>query len=229
MRITVGEKLFYFTVFILAFFNKILGSIHNVEDMYMAIVNNKIFTIVYLPIFLYILLDKFSKRLKPEVIIRYQSIKNWSISNLKIIAVLSVRLSITFNVITSIFMVICDTNILYNQDFYVFNYISIVVQSVGWCLIGMLFMNLISITNSIKLAYVLEIAFFLAIRLIMSPLSFISLRDYIVPIWDTMFFYEFNREYMTMIKYLSMNIIIIIILFVIYSHLVKKRDLKIER
>ncbi len=111
----------------------------------------------------------------------------------------------------------------------IFNYISIVVQSVGWCLIGMLFMNLISITNSIKLAYVLEIAFFLAIRLIMSPLSFISLRDYIVPIWDTMFFYEFNREYMTMIKYLCMNIIIIIILFVIYSHLVKKRDLKIER
>lgn len=95
MRITVGEKLFYFTVFILAFFNKILGSIHNVEDMYMAIVNNKIFTIVYLPIFLYILLDKFSKRLKPEVIVRYQSIKNWSISNLKIIAALSVRLSIT--------------------------------------------------------------------------------------------------------------------------------------
>lgn len=229
-KVIIEEKALYLTIFILALFNKILGSITDVENMYMSIVNNKILTLIYIPMFLFILLRNFSKRMKPEIIIRYENIYKWNRSNLKIIIALSTRFCIIFNFITSIFMISCNTDMLLNSDFYVFNYISIIIQIVGWSLIGMLFLNMIFITNSIKLAYVLEIILFLALRIIMSPLSFIAIRDFIIPIWDTMFFYQLNdRNYMTMIKYLFMNVVIITILYLIYGYLCKIKDIKTER
>ncbi|WP_127837509.1 hypothetical protein [Clostridium prolinivorans] len=229
MKITKGEALLYSIIFILALSNKVIGSVTDVELMYKSIVNSKIVTLVYIPMFLFILLQTFSERMIPELIIRYENIYNWSISNLKIIVMLSIRFCVIFNLITSIFMISCNKDLLFNRSFLIFIYISIIIQIFGWSLIGTLFLSVICAVNSIKLAYMLIIIFFLAIRLIMSPLSFLSIRNYIIPIWDTMFFYDLNKDYSIMIKYLFMNIAITATLFIIYNFLYKNRDIRIER
>lgn len=229
MKITKGEVFLYLAVFLLALFNKFIGSVTDAKLIYMAIVNSKIVTLLYIPIFLFILLQIFSKRMTSELIVRYENICNWSSSNLKIIVMLSIRFCVIFNLITSAFMISCSKDLLFNRSFLIFNYISLIIQIVGWSLIGMLFLSVISLVNNIKLAYMFVVVFFMAIELIMSPLSFLPIRNYIIPIWNTMFFYDLNRGYMIMIKYLFMNIVIIVTLFILYNLLLKKRDIKIER
>lgn len=160
MKITKGEALLYSIIFILALSNKVIGSVTDVELMYKSIVNSKIVTLVYIPMFLFILLQTFSERMIPELIIRYENIYNWSISNLKIIVMLSIRFCVIFNLITSIFMISCNKDLLFNRSFLIFIYISIIIQIFGWSLIGTLFLSVICAVNSIKLAYMLIIIFF---------------------------------------------------------------------
>lgn len=224
-NITEEERLLYTVLFIAGAIYTILYKSNGPLDVYNNIFNMNILALMYIPLFLYNLLKIIESMHKVEIIIRYETIFSLIKSRLYILVCTSLRLSIFSTILSSMFLIITDVNIVSQFGFWIMNCVSIFTQLIGWIFIGTIYFVLSQLVKSTRIAYILEVLVFLSIKYILSPLMFGNISGIIPPIWDNMYFYDLNIYDTNKVIYSLATLIVIIIFIYIYKKLLEKNDL----
>ncbi|MEG0856442.1 MAG: hypothetical protein RSG52_08180 [Terrisporobacter sp.] len=123
-------------------------------------------------------------------------------------------------------MIFKDINIISNKEFWLISILSIGIQLIGWFLIGVLYLLLAQLFKSEKLAYIVEISMLASLSYILSPLLFGFLRKFIVPVWEVMYFYDFNINDPNRIIQVGLIIFGNILIIYLYKCLLKNQDIR---
>ena len=95
--------------------------------------------IIYTPIFLYNLLKIERNMCLSEIIIRYESIDKLIIHKIKTLFFISLRVSIFCIIISNLFFILRDINMIFYKESWIIIILSVITQSTGWFFIGILF------------------------------------------------------------------------------------------
>lgn len=224
--ITKEEQILYILLFSVCCMYSIISFNESQIELYNLIFNYIMFIFLYTPIFLYNLLKIIKSISLSEIIIRYESINKLIIGRIKIIFFLCLRISIFFIIISSLFLIFKDINIISNKEFWLISILSIGIQLIGWFLIGVLYLLLAQLFKSEKLAYIVEISMLASLSYILSPLLFGFLRKFIVPVWEVMYFYDFNINDPNRIIQVGLIIFGNILIIYLYKCLLKNQDIR---
>lgn len=231
LNISIYEKIMYIIVFALAAIDRFVLNIKNPEQLYYNIMNSSYIVLIYIPIFLFIILNKLNKKSLAEIIVRFKDIYSFGFDNIKDIFVISLRVSLVFNLILLLFMYLCDFNIITNLSLWIFFAFSFIIQLSNWIIISFIFMVLTMIFMNYKLSYILEVVGFISLNILKSPTSYINLPNALIEYINfTMLILDFsNYNYINLFKIVFINIAIISILAAIYLKIIKSKDILVER
>lgn len=225
INISISEKILYLIFIGVEIFGKLSNNINDYQIMYDFIKNINMFSMIYIPLYLYNVIPIIKIKKTIQVITRYRDFYEFEISILKSILLLSIRVSIVFNIVLFIFFILCDHSLLHTFGTYIFIFISIIIQSISWTLIGLIFNFVSIIIDNISLSYLISIGIFVVQMIIIKPLSYIYLPIYDIAIFNTMFFETINSDIMIMIRRMFINLITISILFVACTKAIKNKDI----
>ncbi|MCC3865136.1 hypothetical protein K0040_12720 [Terrisporobacter petrolearius] len=225
-NITKEEKILYliliamFSMFTIDSFNK------SSMELYNLIFNHILFTFFYVPAFLYILLKRIKNISLPEILIRYESIDDLIIHRIKILIFLCLRVSIFFIIFSNLFLILKDINIIFYKEFWLMNVFSIGTQFIGWFFVGLIYLFFIKLFKHEILVYTMEIFMLASMIYILSPTALVFLKKYIRPIWEIMYFYDFNINMQDKVLYINLTIIINVMIIYLYKYLLKSKDIR---
>lgn len=225
-NITKEEKILYIILITMFSIFAIDGTNRSSIELYNLIFNHISFTFLYAPTFLYILLKIIKNISLPEILIRYEYIENLILDRIKILLFLSLRVSIFCIIFSNLFLILKDINIILYKEFWFMSILSIGTQFIGWFFIGLLFLCLIQIFRNEILAYLIEIFILTSMIYILSPTALVFLRKYIRPIWDIMYFYDFDINIQRKLIYINLTIVINVIIMYLYKFLFKSKDIR---
>ena len=224
-NINKEEKILYLILFsIFSIYNISTLNASSVE-LYNLIFNSVVFIFMYIPIFLYNLLKIERNMCLSEIIIRYESIDKLTIHKIKTLFFISLRVSIFCIIISNLFFILRDINMIFYKESWIIIILSVITQSTGWFFIGILFLFLTQILKNEILAYIIEICILGFVQIILSPLLFGFLRKFIYPIWDIMYFYDFSINIINKVMCTILIIIINILIIYLYKYLLISKDI----
>lgn len=224
--ITKEEKILYLALFSTCSMYSIVLLNESTIELYNLIFNYVIFIFLYTPIFLYNLLKIIKNISSAEIIIRYESIDRLIQSRVKVLLHICLRISVFSIIISSVFLFLKDINIILSKEFWIVNILSVGTQFIGWFFIGVLYLLLEQLFKSEKVAYIIEISMFASLSYILSPLLFGFLGRFILPVYQVMYFYDFNINIMNKVTELNVIIVINILIILLYKYLLKNQDMR---
>lgn len=224
-NITKEEKILYLILFSMSAIYNIFTLNKGPIELYNLIFNEVVLIFIYTPIFLYNLLKIVKSIYLAEIIIRYESIDKLIIAQIKILFFICLRLSIFCIIISNLFLILRDINMIFYKEIWIINALSVGTQFIGWFFIGLLYLFLAQLLKSEILAYIIEICILESIQIMLSPLLFGFLSKFIYPIWNIMYFYDFDINIMNKAIYISLTIIINILIIYLYKYLLKSKDI----
>lgn len=105
------------------------------------------------------------------------------------------------------------------------NTLSIGTQFVGWFFIGLLYLLLVKIFRHEILAYIIEILMCTSMTYVLSLTASVFVKKYIKPLWEIMYFYNFDINMKTRVLYINLTIIISVMIKYLYKYLLKSKDI----
>ena len=224
-NITKEEKILYLTLFSMFSIYNIFTLNEGPIELYNLIFNDVVLIFLYTPIFLYNLLKIVRSIYLAEIIIRYESIDKLIIDQMKTLFLVCLRVSIFCIIISNLFLILRDINIIFYKEIWIITTLSVVTQFTGWFFIGLLYLLLAQLLKSEILAYIIEICILESIQIILSPLLFGFFGEFICPIWSIMYFYDFDINIINKVIYTNLTIIINILIIYLYKYLLKSKDI----
>ncbi|MDR2834192.1 MAG: hypothetical protein LBV67_10800 [Streptococcaceae bacterium] len=222
-KINLAEILWYLLIVILALVDRIIGKTPTIAEMYYYIVGIHRVVLIHIPFFTYLLMRSYLKISRPAIIVRYKSVSAWTHIQLKSLAKIGFRSSIILNLIITFFLASVDISFIWRSEYLMFVLFSLVAQTMGLMLIGILYLNLTNLSN-VKFAFVQVILIFLALSSLMRNLTQFAFKDLLLPIWDAMYFYEMKVDVLNDVKYILINIALVFLLQVCYKKYLKQKD-----